>query len=177
MLRWRPTPLVSLHDTMSEFPRGLKITTVWLLILLAGFLAAQALLRQQQAVQFIAEGGVVEIRRGADGHYHWPATLNGRQVDFLVDTGATASAIPAALAHELDLPRLGAVQSQTAGGRVTGNIVMADLELQGGLRVERMRMAALPALTSPLLGMDVLGRLRLQQRSGVLRIEFDTAAK
>ena len=161
----------------NEFPRHLKIVTIWLLILLAGFLAAQALLRQQQAALFSSEGGVVELRRSADGHYHWPAKLNGRRVDFLVDTGATASAVPAALARELDLPQLGTLQSQTAGGRVDGDIVMAELELQGGLRVERIRLAALPKLHAPLLGMDVLGKLRLQQQSGVLRIDLGSTAR
>ena len=40
-------------------------------------------------------------------------------------------------------------------------------------------MVALPNLASPLLGMDVLGRLRWQQRDGALRIDLgaDAAAR
>jgi aspartyl protease family protein len=161
---------------MNDFPRGLKIATVWLLILMVVFLGAQAWERRQKAARFTSADGVIEIRRGADGHYHWPGALNGHGVEFLIDTGATASAIPAALAQQLGLRSVGMVQSQTAGGAVTGSIVLADLTLQGGVRVERMRLGALPALGSPLLGMDVLGRLRLQQSEGVLRIDLGDQA-
>lgn len=162
---------------MNELPRGLKYATTWLLLGLAVFLALQAWMRERQASLFRSEGGVVEIRRAADGHYHWPGTINGRRIDFLVDTGATGSAIPAALAQELQLPDLGSMRSATAGGVVTGRIVQADLALEGGLRVDRIRLAALPALGSPLLGMDVLGRLKLQQRDGVLRVDLGGAAR
>ncbi len=96
-----------------------------------------------------------------------------RAVDFLVDTGATRSALPASLARELDLPVEGRVQSQTAGGMVEGQVVRADLALRGGVRVDRMRIVALPALEAPLLGMDVLGKLQWRQSDGVLLIELD----
>ena len=56
----------------------------------------------------------------------------------------------------------------TAGGSVRGEIVRADLVLQGGLRVERLRITALPELSAPLLGMDVLGRLHWRQADGEL---------
>ncbi|WP_428416373.1 retropepsin-like aspartic protease family protein [Methylibium sp.] len=157
---------------MTEFPRTLKIATVWLLLGLAVFLGFRALEAQQQRSRFSHEGGVIEIRRGDDGHYHWPARLNGREVDFLVDTGATRSAISAALADELKLEAIGRVDSSTAGGLVRGHVARADLVLDGGVRVERLPLVVLPALgDKPLLGMDVLGRLRWQQQGGVLRIE------
>ena len=154
-----------------DLPRGLKITTVWLLLGTLVFLAVQALQAQQQRTRFVAEGGRIEIRRSADGHYLWPALVNGRAVDFLVDTGATSTALPAALAVELGLVLSGSVPSMTAGGAVTGRLATIDLALEGGVRAERLRVVVLPALASPLLGMDVLGRLRWQQDAGVLRID------
>ena len=157
---------------MGELPRGLKVITVWLLVGLAVFLGVQAFMSQQRATRFETVGDSVQIRRAADGHYHWPATVNGRAVDFLVDTGATSSALPASLARELDLPVEGRVQSQTAGGTVEGQVVRADLELRGGVRVERLRIVALPALGAPLLGMDVLGKLHWSQSDGVLHIDL-----
>jgi aspartyl protease family protein len=40
------------------------------------------------------------------------------------------------------------------------------------MAAQRLRVVALEGLDDhPLLGMDVLGRLRLEQRGGVLRIE------
>lgn len=155
-----------------ELPGTIKLATVWLLLGVAVFLGIQWWQHQQQQTLFRADGGSIEIRRGDDGHYHWPGTLNGRPVDFLVDTGATGSAMSAALARELQLKSHGSVRSTTAGGAVTGSLVRADLSLRGGVTAERLRMVALPGLGErPLLGMDVLGRLRWSQADGVLRIE------
>lgn len=157
---------------MKELPSGLKMATVWLLAGLAVFLGVQAFQSQQRSTRFESSGEQVQIRRSADGHYHWPGTVNGQPVDFLVDTGATRSALPMALAQRLQLPVEGRMQSQTAGGTVEGQVVLADLELQGGVRVDRLRIAALPALQLPLLGMDVLGKLHWRQSDGVLHIDL-----
>ena len=155
-----------------ELPRGLKIVTLWLVVGAAVFLAVQWWQREQQRALVSTDGDVVELRRASDGHYHWPGRINGRAVDFLVDTGATSTAIPADLAAELRLTSIGEVQSSTAGGRVTGRVVRVDIALQGGVRASQLRVVALAGLDShPLLGMDVLGRLHLRQRDGVLRIE------
>lgn len=157
---------------MKELPSWLKHATVWLLLALGLFLAVQAWQQHQQATRFQVAGGTLEIRRAADGHYHWPGHINGRAVEFLIDTGATSTAIPAALAAELGLPSMGAVSSQTAGGVVQGRRVQADLQLNGGVQAESLRLTALPGLAAPLLGMDVLGRLRWQQDGGVLRVDL-----
>ena len=157
---------------MHELPGWLKHTTVWLLLAVGVFLGVQTWQRDAAASRISVSGQVVEIQRSADGHYHWPGTLAGQPVDFLVDTGATGTAIPASLARELGLVAVGSVMSNTAGGVVQGTVVVGDVELQGGLRAERLRMTALPGLDKPLLGMDVLGKLRWQQQGGVLRVEL-----
>jgi aspartyl protease family protein len=155
-----------------ELPHALKIATVWLLVGLALFLGVKAWQHQQAQTRFSAAEGVIELRRAPDGHYHWPGTINGRRVEFLVDTGASATAIPLSLARELGLQSDGAVQSMTAAGPTRGEAVRADVELRGGVRVERLRIVALPGLgDQALLGMNVLGRLRWQQHEGVMRIE------
>jgi len=162
---------------MNELPGWVKHGTVWLLLALGVFLGVQAWMREQAATRLVVDGDTVEIRRAADGHYHWPGRIDGRPVDFLVDTGASRSAIPAALAQELGLPAQGSVRSQTAGGIVTGTVVVGHLQLQGGVSAERLRLVALPGLAAPLLGMDVLGRLRWQQGDGLLRVDLHGAAR
>ena len=160
-----------------ELPASVKFATVWLLLGTLVFLGFQWRAHEERRTAFSVDGGVIEIRRAADGHYHWAGTLNGRPVEFLVDTGASGVAIPAALASRLGLQAEGTVRSRTAGGDVVGQVVRADLELAGGVRVERLRLVALPQLESPLLGMDVLGRLRWQQQNGALRIDLRPAAE
>ena len=156
-----------------DLPHGFKLLTLWLLLGAAVFVGVQWWLRQAEQTRFEVRGGTVELRRGADGHYHWPGRINGRAVDFLVDTGATGTAIPATLARELGLEPIAAVRSNTAGGVANGQLVRADLELRGGVSVQRLRMVALPDLgAGPLLGMDVLGRLHWRQSDGLLRIEL-----
>ena len=156
----------------NDLPRTFKLVTVWLLLGLLVFLGIQWWLHRAEQTRFQQVGSAIEIRRSADGHYHWPGRINGRAVDFLIDTGATGTAISAALAGELGLEAIDTVRSNTAGGVVTGEVMRADVELQGGVSAQRLRVVALRALgTNPLLGMDVLGRLRWQQHDGVLRIE------
>lgn len=165
---------------MNDLPGWLKPTTVWLLLGLTLFLGVQAWQAQQRATRFTVDGQTLEIRRSDDGHYHWSGRIGTgnetRDVEFLVDTGATGTAIPAALARELGLQVVGAMQSSTAGGVVSGQFVVGDLQLQGGVRAQRLRMAALPNLASPLLGMDVLGKLRWQQEGDVLKIVLQGGA-
>lgn len=162
---------------MTEFPRTLKIVTVWLVLGGAIFLGLQAWQAEQRRMRFSAgSDGAIEIRRSADGHYHWPGRVNGVAVEFLVDTGATATALPQALAERAGLVAEGRVTSSTAGGVVQGVHARADIALDGGVRAERLRVTVLPGLASPLLGMDVLSRLHLTQGDGVLRLQARPAA-
>ena len=161
---------------MNEFPRTLKIVTVWLVLGALLFLGLQAWQSQQRRMQFsTAADGVIEIRRAADGHYHWPGRVNGVAVEFLVDTGATSTALPQALAERAGLVAEGRISSSTAGGVVQGVQSRADVELDGGVSVQRLRVTVLPGLASPLLGMDVLSRLHLTQSDGVLRLQLRQA--
>lgn len=157
---------------MQEMPRTLKVVTVWLLLGTALFLAVQAWLAQRDRTRFESDGmGTVTLRRSADGHFHWPGQVNGRALDFLVDTGATRTALPGALAQQLRLQRGRDLRSSTAGGVVQGYEARVDLRLEGGFLVRDLRVTVLPDLAAPLLGMDVLSRLRFSQQQGTLRLE------
>lgn len=157
---------------MGEFPRALKLTTIWLLIGGSVFLAVQAWQSHEQRSRVsVAAGGAIEIRRGADGHYHWSGRIEGRAVDFLVDTGATTTAIPQRLAQSLGLATLGRVESATANGSSVGTVHRANIALDGGVVVEGLRVVALPSLGAPLLGMNVMSRLRWRQQGDRLIIE------
>lgn len=156
---------------MTDFPRTLKHTTVWLLLGTGVFVGVQAWQAQQQQSRFSSQGGVITLRRAADGHFHWPGRVNGVAVDFLVDTGATRTALPEALARTAGLVPEGTVRSSTANGLATGWTSRATLQLQGGVRAEHLPVTVLPALDGPLLGMDVLGRLPFSQADGTLRVQ------
>jgi aspartyl protease family protein len=156
-----------------ELPSSLKIATIWLLLGGALFLAVQAWTTQAKRANFAIDlaQGAVELKRERDGHFHWPGRVNGVAVDFLVDTGATSTALPRALAEKAGLAKEGTVVSSTAGGDAVGYSARADVALEGGVRADRLRVTVLPQLDAPLLGMDVLSKMRFTQNQGVLRFE------
>jgi aspartyl protease family protein len=154
-----------------ELPHGLKVLTIWLLILLLVFLGFTAWEHERQRSRISVAGGRVVLQRGADGHFHWPGEVNGVAVDFLVDTGATGTALPAGLARQAGLDLGVEITSRTAGGLAQGHIARADIRLQGGITAERLQVTVLPQLGAPLLGMDVLSKLHFSQQGGELRIE------
>lgn len=159
---------------MSEpgaLPRSFKLVTVWLLLGTVLFVGVQWMMAQSQRTRFAFDGTAIELTRGPDGHYHWPGRVNGVAVDFLVDTGATRTALPQAVAQRAGVAIHGSQRSDTAGGEVRAEVGTAQVALDGGVTAERLTVAVLPALRTPLLGMDVLGRLRLTHSGGVLRIE------
>lgn len=154
---------------MRDFPALLKPVTLWLLAGTLLFVGVQAWQARERAARFETDGRVIELRRAPDGHFHWPGRINGTAVDFLVDTGASSTALPGHLVA--GLPREGEVRTVTAGGVAHGHRVLVDLELAGGIRIQRLPVTALPELRLPLLGMDVLSRMRFVQDDGVLRLE------
>jgi aspartyl protease family protein len=50
-------------------------------------------------------------------------------------------------------------------------VARADVRLQGGVVADGLQVGVLPALQTPLLGMDVLHRLKMTQQDGKLRLE------
>lgn len=157
--------------------RFLKVLTVWLLLGTVLFLAFNEIERRRDLPRFNFSDGVVEIHRAADGHYHWPGQINGHAVDFLVDTGATRSTMSRALAERLELKTGGRVRTTTANGIVQGAEAQVTVELRGGMSAHRLKMVVLPSLGEhPLLGMDMLGKLNLNQRNGVLRVSAGDGA-
>lgn len=157
--------------SQKEFPHALKLLTVWLIVTLIVFLGVRAWEREREASRFRLAGEAIVLERGRDGHFHWPGRVSGVEVDFLVDTGATTTALPQALAERAGLKPMGAVQAQTAAGATRGFLARADIALDGGVRADKLVVTVLPDLAAPLLGMDVLGRLHFSQKPGELRIE------
>jgi aspartyl protease family protein len=110
-----------------------------------------------------ATGGPASLVKAADGHFWAEATVNGKRVRFLVDTGATTVALTAA-----DAQRLGMKASDlnfdhtvaTASGEVKAALVELDYVSVAGARVEHVQALVLQdGLAQSLLGMSYLGRL------------------
>ena len=116
--------------------------------------------------------GFVELRllSNRQGHYVFDGLIDGMPTTFLLDTGASAVAVPEALARRLQLTRGAPVDLDTANGRAQGwRTRLQRLELGDIL------LHDVPALIAPgmdgnevLLGMSALKQLEFSQRDGTL---------
>ncbi len=116
------------------------------------------------------------IRRGDNGHYNVEGSIDGRHMDFLIDTGASYIAL-----RESDAARLGihpAARDYTGvASTANGVIRVAPVELNrvevGPLTVYNVQAVVLPdrALERNLLGMSFLSRVHMDQQNGRLMLD------
>ena len=105
-----------------------------------------------------------------NGHLFANGEVNGVRVRFLVDTGASTTTVPSSIAKDMKLEGpCHPVQLQTANGTVTGcSYTNARIRFSSYATVASVTVA--PALTSPLLGMNVLGKMKLEQLGDTLTL-------
>lgn len=120
----------------------------------------------------VVEGGETRIQRGSDGHYWLRAEVNGRPANFLVDTGATLTAVSTETAAAIGLePRDTGlpVRMQTANGTVAAQLTTID-ELRFGNVVAR----GLDAVIAPGLGPTNVIGMNFLSRLASVRLEGET---
>jgi aspartyl protease family protein len=110
-------------------------------------------------------GRTVTIQADSRGHFRIDGDIDGRRMDFMVDTGASVIAL-----RESDASRLGihpsdrdySARVKTANGSVRGAPVRLERVEIGGLTVRQVNALVLPddALSENLLGLSYLSRLR-----------------
>ncbi len=116
------------------------------------------------------------ITRGSNGHFEVEGVIDGRRMDFIVDTGASRLAL-----REREAARLGihpAQREYTAKiATANGTVFAAPIELNrvevGGVVVHNVPALVLPdeALSKNLLGMSFLSRVRFEHKNGRLVLE------
>lgn len=108
-------------------------------------------------------GGETRVPLAGDGHYWVRASLNGVAANFLIDTGATLSAVSPSIAEKAGLtPRRGGipVQINTANGSVTAKIASADRIAFGNIDAKGIDVVIAPGLgETNIIGMNLLSRL------------------
>ncbi len=114
----------------------------------------------------------VVLLRNRAGHYVAEGRINGVPVTFLVDTGATDVAIPAAVARRIGIEGGRRTISRTAGGDVVTRAALLRHVDLGGIRLYTIKATILPDMPGDqvLLGMSFLKRLELVQRGRTLTI-------
>ena len=144
-----------------------------LTFLFEGFLQDRANPNREVRSAVSSDGAVeVKLRRNRAGHYVANGGINGREVVFLVDTGATDVAVPGDLEHRLGLDRGRPIASRTANGMAVAYTTRLDTVELGGIRLRDIRATILPGMDGDqvLLGMSFLKRLELIQRGNELTL-------
>ncbi|XUU59803.1 retropepsin-like aspartic protease family protein [Erythrobacter sp. HA6-11] len=111
----------------------------------------------------VVEGGETRIPLARDGHFWLRAELNGAPANFLVDTGATLTAVSSGLAERAGLePRRGGlpVTVGTANGPVAAQLATADEIRFGNVAARGLDVVIAPTLgDTNVIGMNLLTRL------------------
>jgi aspartyl protease family protein len=110
----------------------------------------------------------VTLAADASGHFIAEGTVNGGSMRFVVDTGATSIALPAADAERLgiDYRKGRRVSVQTANGDAIAYVVRLGSVRVGGIEIPNIDALVVErGLSIALLGMTFLNRVEMQ-RSG-----------
>ena len=125
----------------------------------------------RQPVSQVSGGHVEVLLEGnAQGHFVASGRINGEDVVFLLDTGATDVAIPAEVADRLGLTRGAPLQLLTANGQTTGYRTVLDSLSLGEIVLRDVRAIVAPGFGGEQipLGMSALKQLEFTQRAGTL---------
>lgn len=120
----------------------------------------------------VVEGRETRITMSGDGHFWLRAELNGVPANFLVDTGATVTAISQGLADKAGLePRRGGlpIAIGTANGMVEAKLSTID-----ELRFGNVSARGLDVVIAPTLGETNVAGMNLLSRLASWRVEGDT---
>jgi aspartyl protease family protein len=118
-----------------------------------------------------SDRGSVTLAAGPGGHFIAEGSVNGGAVRFVVDTGATLIALPAADAQRLGIDyrkgRLGS--TQTAAGPTPAWQIRLDSVRVGGIELSNIDAIVIErGLPIALLGMSFLNRVEMRQEAGRL---------
>lgn len=118
----------------------------------------------------------VQLASNRQGHFVSTGKINGRTVQFLLDTGATDVAIPGEVAQTLQLPRGAPVVVSTANGRAQGFRTSLERLQIGDIVLHNVRALVVPGLDGEqvLLGMSAMKQLEFTQRGGNMLLRQTT---
>ena len=114
----------------------------------------------------------VVLLRNRNGHYVFDGEINRHKVTFLVDTGATTTAIPGGMQQALGLKAGPATSVSTANGLTTAYLTRLDQLAFGEIELFDVNASIIPGMrvNEILLGMNVLKHFELIQSGNQLTI-------
>jgi aspartyl protease family protein len=124
--------------------------------------------------QRLQGGGEIVMTAGRNGHFHATGAINGRAVQFMVDTGASLVSLGQADADRLGINyRAGRREwARTANGDVPIWITVLDSVRVGDVEIANVEAGIQPgSMGIVLLGNSFLTRFQMKRENDVLRLE------
>ena len=114
----------------------------------------------------------VVLQRSRNGHYVFDGEINRQKVTFMVDTGATVTAVPGSQQQRLGLKAGPGTQISTANGVATAYLTRLDQLAIGDIELYDVGATIIDGMgiDEVLLGMNVLKHFELVQRGNELII-------
>lgn len=129
-------------------------------------IAPQAQAPNQQAP---TTGGIV-LKTDSQGHFRGTVLVNNVPMPFLIDTGATKTVIPSAMARRAGLPFGDIVQSNTAGGTVANRATQITQVVLGNAVIKNLDAHINDHLDEVLIGMNTLKYFQMTQSGNTLTL-------
>lgn len=143
-----------------------------LALVFAKILDRQANPNQSVATLQTADYSEIVLQRNRQGHYVFDGEINRKRVTFLVDTGATTTAVPGELQRYLGLEAGPSTTISTANGQTRAYLTRLEQLTIGEIELTDVGASIIPGMgiDEVLLGMNVLKNLELVQRGDQLII-------
>ncbi|WP_347986856.1 retropepsin-like aspartic protease [Methylomonas sp. AM2-LC] len=122
----------------------------------------------------LLNAGLLVLKADKQGHFRGRALINNIPMPYLIDTGATKTSIPYDLAVSAGLTLGQAIDTITAGGRVTDHLTKIKSLKMGNAEIKNLDAIINQHLNEVLIGMNTLKLFNLTQTGDTLTLSANT---
>jgi aspartyl protease family protein len=121
-----------------------------------------------------SSGSAIVLTAGTNGHFRTMGQINGKAIEFMVDTGASSVVISQQDADRLGLDYKNAPMglASTANGTAPFRLITLSAVRIGDVEIANVEAAVIPApMRGALLGNSFLMRFQMKRENDVMRLE------
>jgi clan AA aspartic protease (TIGR02281 family) len=113
---------------------------------------------------------VLTLKQNKGGHYTADGSVDGKSLNFVVDTGASFVSLPTDFAHSAQIYCDDKIGMSTANGKTDACTAKIKELKFGPFFIKDVAAVIVPNLAQPLLGMNVLQLFKVGQEKGEMQI-------
>jgi aspartyl protease family protein len=124
----------------------------------------------------ILNSDLIVLKADTQGHFRGRALINNIPMPYLIDTGATKTSIPYDLAVSAGLPLGQAIDTITAGGKITDHLTKIKSLKMGNAEIKNLDAIINQHLNEVLIGMNTLKLFNITQTGNTLILSANSLA-